>query len=164
MCVIIDACVRDLVFSPPPHADACPVLDWIEHGPGRVAYGGKKLCDELFKSQHARRRLRAWKQAGRASEFPQTIVDAEDTRVKALGLAKSNDTHVIALARVSGARTLYSADGALHADFKNPQLVNDPRGTIYQCSNHAHLLVHTPSCRSSQSRLAEGLFGQRDTS
>lgn len=164
MCVIIDACVRDLVFSPQPHEDARPVLDWIERGPGRVAYGGKKLCDELFKSRHATRRLKVWKQAGRAYEFPQTIVDAEDTRVKALGLARSNDTHIIALARVSGARTLYSADGALHADFKNPQLVNDPRGTIYQRSDHAQLLVHTASCRSSQSRLAGGLLGQRDTS
>ncbi len=158
MCVIIDACVRDLVFSSPPHMDAVPVLDWIELGQGRVAYGGKKLCDELFGSNHARRRLRAWKQAGRAVEFPQAVVEAEDARVKALGVARSNDTHILALARVSGARTLYSADEGLHADFKDPQLVKDPRGSIYQRSDHVELLVHTPSCRAALVRLTEGLW------
>jgi hypothetical protein len=156
MCLIIDACVRDLVFSSAPHTDAIPVLNWIENGGGRVAYGGKKLCDELFRNDHARRRLRAWKQAGRACEFPQVVVDAEDANVKALCIAKSNDTHILALARVSGARTLYSDDEALHADFKNPQLVNDPRGCIYQCAKHSQLLTHTSSCRVSLSRLTSG--------
>jgi len=148
MCVIIDACVCALVFSPPPHADAVPLLDWIEQKDGRVVYGGRKFCDELFQNEHARRRIRAWKQAGRAIEFSASDVDAEGARVNALGVAKSNDTHVIALARVSGARTLYSSDTALHADFKNATLVDDPRGRVYQRAEHAkELLVHTPSCR-----------------
>jgi hypothetical protein len=142
------------VFSPEPHPDAVPIIDWIEKKQGRVAYGGVKLCDELFKIDNARRRLRAWKQAGRASEFPHDAVEAEDAKVKALGIATSNDTHILALARVSGARTLYSTDHGLHLDFKNPEIINKPHGRIYQSSDHAHLLTHTASCRAAVSRYA----------
>jgi hypothetical protein len=59
---------------------------------------------------------------------------------------RSNDPHVIALARASGARTLCSRDRELHKDFKNPALVNDPRGSVYQSPSHRHLLGHTSGC------------------
>lgn len=153
MCVIIDACVRDLVFGDRPHEDALPVLQWIESPDGRMVYGGKKQCDELFRSERAKRRVRGWKQAGRAFEFPPASVDAEQAKVNALGVAASNDTHIIALARISGARVLYSTDTALHKDFKNAQLVDQPRGSVYQRAEHASLLSHTASCRSSLAKL-----------
>ena len=44
---------------------------------------------------------------------------------------RSNDTHVIALAQISGARLLYSNDKDLHVDFKNKRLIDEPRGKIY---------------------------------
>lgn len=158
MCVIIDACVRDSIFTSTPSDDAKPVLDWVENGEGRVAYGGTILCDELFKSEHARRRLRTWKQAGLASEFPQAVVDIEEHRVRSEGNARSNDTHILALARISGARTLYSKDGTLHADFKNASIINDPRGTIYQTTDHVELLKHTSSCRIGLTRLRDSFW------
>ena len=37
----------------------------------------------------------------------------------------------IALAQTSGARLPYSDDGDLHRDFKNPALIDNPRGTVY---------------------------------
>lgn len=162
MCVIIDACVRDRVFSSPPHPDAVPVREWIERRGGRVAYGGKILCDELFQSERARRQIRVWKQAGLASEFPQIAIDAETARVRAGGVVRSNDSHVVALARVSGARTLYSTDVNLHIDFKNTQLVADPGGKIYQGAHHRNLLEHTSSCRVGRSRLTQDLWTPRD--
>lgn len=152
MCVIIDASVRDLVFSPEPKPAARQIIDWIERDEGRVAYGGTKLCDELFGSAHASRRLRAWKQAGRALQYRSDIVDAVELQLGRLGTAKSNDTHVLALAQVSGARTLYSTDEDLHEDFKNSELLNGPRGCVYQVEGHRDLLTHTSSCKTARNR------------
>ena len=47
------------------------------------------------------------------------------------GRCQSNDPHIIALAQVSGARLLYSNDKALQQDFKNQDLINNPKGKIY---------------------------------
>lgn len=167
MCVIIDACVRDLVFTASPSDAAVPVLEWIEEGDGRMIYGGSKFCDELFtqKKDDERvpldrviRRVKAWKQAGRALEFPRAVIDAEEKIVRAMNVAMSNDVHVLALARVSGARVLFSTDGKLHADFKNAAIVDNPRGTIYQTKDHGALLQHSASCRTSTSKFEKQLF------
>lgn len=152
MCVIIDACVRDAVFTAEPRVEAQQVIDWIEREQGRVAYGGTKLCTELFKSSRARRQLRAWKQAGLALQYKDVVVDSEQNQVDKLGIAKSDDTHILALARVSGARTLYSDDEPLHNDFKNSELLSNPRGRVYQLISHRDLLEHTSSCRAARSR------------
>jgi len=67
-------------------------------------------------------------------------------------LCESDDPHVIALAQISGARILCSRDKNLHKDFTNSELVNDPRGRIYQNSSHAQLFRrhgHTEACRKS---------------
>jgi hypothetical protein len=158
MCVIIDACVRDLVFATPPSTAAVPVLKWIEEGDGRMAYGGTKLCNELFRSVSASRRIKAWKQAGRAMQFRNSVVDAEESVVRAMNVASSNDVHILALARVSGARVLFSSDGNLHADFKNPAILNKPRGTIYQTKHHSKLLKHEASCSVSAGKSVNQLY------
>ena len=49
---------------------------------------------------------------------------------------RSNDTHVIALAQISGARLLYSNDIALHEDFGNKRLIDKPRGKVYSTNRH----------------------------
>lgn len=154
MCVIIDANVRDRVLSMSPTPEAIEVIRWIEEKQGSVVYGGTKLCEELLASRKAIRAMRTWKQAGRAYQFPDDLVDGEAHRIRGLGVAKSDDFHILALARISGARTLYSSDQALHDDFKNPRLVSDPGGAVYQRVEHSHLLSHTNSCRSGLARLS----------
>ena len=47
------------------------------------------------------------------------------------GSCRSDDHHVIALAQISGARMLFSNDGALQQDFKNIKLIDQPPGTVY---------------------------------
>lgn len=167
MCVIIDACIRDLVFTSQPNDVAAPVINWIEEGDGRIVYGGSKYCEELFTQkkddvrvplERVTRRVKAWKRAGRALEFPKGVVDAEVAIIRAMNVASSNDVHVLALARVSGARVLFSSDAKLHADFKNAEIVNNPKGTIYQARDHISLLQHSASCRASASRLEKQLF------
>ena len=72
------------------------------------------------------------------------------------GAVKSDDPHIIALAQVSGARLLYSNDKSLQQDFKNKDLINNPRGKVYitnECrgnfsSGHKKLLVRRDLCQS----------------
>lgn len=105
MCVIVDASVAGLVFRDPHRADYEPFWDWLEKKGGRLVYGGRLATSGELKG--ARRLLARLKQAGQAYEWPKADVDREETVVKKMGLCKSNDPHVIALARISGARVLW---------------------------------------------------------
>lgn len=147
MCLIIDANLAARIFRPEdeiPSADFRPLLEWLENR-GCLVLGGK-LTDELHRVAHVKRYLLQLLRAGRARIVATAAIDDEEARVRALGLAESNDTHVIALARVSGARTLCSADQFLHRDFRNRHLISHPRGSVYQSARHRRLLRHTSSC------------------
>jgi hypothetical protein len=147
MCVIVDADVASLVFGANPHADFVPVIRWLQgpHRDGCLVFGGQ-LARELHKVEGARAYLLELTRAGRARQIPDAKLRSEEACVLATGLCKSNDPHVIALARVSGARTLCTHDGDLQRDFTNCDLISDPRGKVYKRPNHRHLLCHTRSC------------------
>lgn len=53
---------------------------------------------------------------------------------------KSNDLHILALARLSHCRLLFSNDKPLHTDFTNLDIIPSPKGKIYQTCAHSHLL------------------------
>ena len=148
MCVIVDTDVACSVFGDPPHHDFLPVFEWL-HNPkkhGHLVHGGR-LTRELSGVEYIRRYLLRLNQAGRASVIPDDEVTPEEERVVAMGICKSDDVHIIALARISGARTLCSHDNDLHHDFTNSQLISRPRGSVYQNRSHTHLLRHTSACR-----------------
>src|SRR5690349_12950672 len=105
MCVIIDANRASLVFREPPEPDFAPILDWLLQEGGELVFGGH-LAAELDRMGNAKRFLRALVVAGRARQLPGAEVEAEEATVAATGHCRSNDHHVVALARVSGARTL----------------------------------------------------------
>jgi hypothetical protein len=94
--------------------------------------------------------------AGRLRSADANRLRQEENRLRAGHRIESNDIHVLALAIVSGARTLATFDNALTRDFRNAAIINGPRGDIYRNpASHAHLLRHTPvSCgvRSSDKR------------
>ena len=80
-------------------------------------------------------------------------VDAQVTTLKNGVAHKSNDSHVLALAQISGARLLYSNDTDLQQDFKNGGLINRPRGKVYSTresqsfrDSHKTLLRRTDLC------------------
>jgi hypothetical protein len=154
MCVIIDVNLAFCIFASAPEADFRPVFEWL-HAPdknGCLVFGGK-LSKELSNRIASRRYLRALLQAGRAYQIPDATVQSEEQQVTASGHCRSDDPHVVALARVSGARTLCSHDRALHQDFRNSDLISKPRGRVYQNETHAHLLQHDRSCpRGGRSR------------
>lgn len=66
---------------------------------------------------------------------------------------KSDDEHIIALARVGRARLLYSHDTALHRDFGNRELLSNPLGKVYSTrtrseftDGHRRLLANRNLC------------------
>ena len=75
--------------------------------------------------------------AGRAIEVKAERLHEEETALAEQIV--SDDPHVLALARVSGARLLYTNDANLMADFKNKRLIDDPRGSVYTRAANAHL-------------------------
>lgn len=77
---------------------------------------------------------------GSARLIADPLVDHETNVVRSTGLCLSDDPHIVALARVSGARVLCSNDDALCADFKNPRLLAKPRGKIYRYAEHSRLI------------------------
>ena len=48
------------------------------------------------------------------------------------------DVHVLALARVSGARLLFTNGGALKQDFMNPDIIPGASGRIYSTNRGRH--------------------------
>ena len=97
-------------------------------------------------------------QAILAGKVRQEATDTVDEREKELneeGRCHSNDTHVIALAQITGARLLYSNDKDLHEDFGNKRLIDRPRGKVYSTNErkdftsvHARLLNNLNLCRN----------------
>jgi hypothetical protein len=142
VCIIIDANVAHKMAAET--EDAKPVVDWVTEGDGHVVTGGKNWT-ELFAVTKLRRWLRALSQAGRLQQIAREDVAAQQAIVEATNLCVSDDPHVVALARVSKVRLLYSEDQALHTDFQNRELVPTPKGRIYQVKEHKHLL-HSRHC------------------
>ena len=139
MCLIIDNdVVRDILASQCSPAFT-PIKEAIHSGQAVVVYGGK-LKIEYIKSRHVAEELMVLDRLGLARQISDQVVDRETTIVRALSICKSNDQHIIALARVSGARLLCSHDQNLHSDFGNRSLINNPRGSVYQDASHASLI------------------------
>jgi hypothetical protein len=135
VCIIVDANLASLVFAAPTRPDFEPIIRWIDEGDGKLVVGGRN-GHELNKVSAAARRIREW----------DALVDSETNRVKSLGICVSDDQHVIALARVASVRLVCSGDGDLHTDVKNKDLLDKPRGQVYQNASHSSLLRHTSGC------------------
>jgi hypothetical protein len=146
VCVIIDANRVSATFGSPPCKDAVPILDWIARGGGKLVYGGG-LASEYAKVQSAFHFVNELRRAGRAFELRKDEVHAEGQLVTAKFDLKSDDPHILAIARLSGARVLFSQDKNLHHDFRNSAIVAKPRGRVYKSREHAGFLHHDRSCK-----------------
>ena len=107
------------------------ILDWLDERKGTIVVGGK-LLKELSRGSN---KFTVWAQQAALREVMRRVEDGKvDRRTEQLirgGACKSNDPHIIALAQVGGARLLYSNDRALHQDFDDKGLIDNPRGKIY---------------------------------
>ena len=144
MCMIVDANKLGEFLADPPNADALPIRNWLHRrsGSGTLVYstGGKFECELHGK---ARRKVADFAQAGKARLVPAARFAKDEAELCASGQLRSDDPHVLALARASGARLLYTGDGKLKTDFKNHRLISAPRGKIYSGAANADLLTRS---------------------
>lgn len=141
MCLIIDANVAHELCEPP-SAECLPILQWMKSRKGQVAFGGT-LAKELSKTSFGPLLLKLW-EAGAAQRYDDDKLKAEEKLVLSLGI-KSDDEHILALARLSGSRTLFSRDSDLGSDFVNLAIIN-PKGKVYKKQTHRHLLRDCKMC------------------
>lgn len=134
MPVIIDANVASLAF-----VKNCPeyssVINHLLAKKIKLSYGGK-LAKEYSEMADVRARIVLLDRAGIAIKWPDNDIEHEMSNLD----CKSNDHHIIALARISKTRVLCSEDKLLQEDFTNKNLISNPRGKIYKNSTHDHLL------------------------
>ena len=143
MCLIVDANAASVVFAP-----GSAVRVWLNGPKGnpRLCVGGK-LTRELARVEQARKFLVDLNRAGRLRTISGEAIQEHERQLQSAKILRSNDVHVLALAIATGARTLATFDGNLSDDFKDPRIINKPRGRIYRNPNeHKHLLRHTKSC------------------
>jgi predicted nucleic acid-binding protein len=144
VCLIVDANAAGEFL-----AKSSPLRNWLlaEKGEPRLVAAGA-LREELVKLADVRRLLTQLERAGRLRSAASDRLRQEADRLRADGQCRSNDIHVLALAIVSGARTLATFDHALMGDFRNAGIISRPRGSVYRDPvAHARLLRHTPeSC------------------
>ena len=135
MCAIMDNNVRHEVFG---DSDAqTPAgkyfLEWLE-GQNRI-HGILVIGGELKRELGEYDRFQAWAKTailfGRVREISDGSVDNETNDLRAQNICKSNDEHILALARVSDTRLLFTNDQALQDDFGDRNIINNPRGQIY---------------------------------
>jgi hypothetical protein len=105
----------------------------------RIVYGGK-LAREYAKSEKIRRAIAVLDRAARARVVSDDAIAHQAQWAEASGFVRSNDAHVIGLARASGARILCSEDALLRDDFRDRRLVPAPRGRIFSNDGHAHMI------------------------
>jgi predicted nucleic acid-binding protein len=143
VCLIVDANAAGEFL-----AKSSAIRDWLgsSRGEPRLVAAGL-LRRELARLSEVRRFLVQLDRAGRLRSADEHRLRREEERLRASSLCGSNDSHVLALAIVTGARTLATFDQALIDDFRNAGIVSGPRGSVYRDpGTHAHLLRHTPSC------------------
>lgn len=134
-------------LATPEKEDATPIRRWVDGGAGNLVYttGGKfdrEMTDKVLDWLSEREK------AGRAKLIPAASIQGEVRRLESWNRLRSDDAHVLALARVSGARLLYTGDKALMDDFRDPEIVPRPRGKIYSGAKNARLLTAN-ACRRS---------------
>lgn len=128
MCLIVDANAASAVFSPdPPKGYAGVGLAILTNQVGMVV--GGRLKDELRRVDGSRNAMVQLVRAGKLLSVDDETVNQEESVVQAMA-PKSDDPHVLALARVSGARLLVTSDAALKDDFKDRRFVSGPRGKV----------------------------------
>lgn len=111
----------------------------LSRGPCKKAvlsYGGK-VQDELLRDEETRRWIVRLDERGKATQAPYDAVATETEHVEALRICRSDDPHVIALARIHGARVLCSNDAELMDDFRDRSIL-DPPGRIYRTASRSH--------------------------
>ena len=144
MCIIVDADRIVDFFSKPNDADAAPIHKWLNRKLGVLIYStGSKFADEL---QHKTQRLLLeYVNAGYAKPISASDFQEDEHRLQKSSAVKSNDCHVLALAKFANVRILYTGDKDLKKDFKNKRLISN--GKLYTGKQNEKELLNYWRCR-----------------
>ncbi len=145
MCIIVDANQMGTFLREPRRPEVEPIHKWLEKS-GRLIYSD----DGQFRRElghTAKQKLQGYVQAGVAKGIPSSSFHAIEANYQSNENVKSDDAHILALAKHTGARLLFTEDKNLIEDFKNKDLINKPRGKVYKNQEHAHLLSND-ACKS----------------
>ena len=146
MCMIIDANRLNVFLSHQNNDDVKPIYSWLNNGSGKIVYSTEGKFREEVK-ETARRALVELVRSGKARFVSGKQLKSEQERLIKDSDYKSNDTHVLALALVSGARLLYTEDQALRSDFRKGKwrngrfIIRSPRGKLYSSRRNSNLLT-----------------------
>ena len=140
MCVVLDSNkIGDFLNHKP---NMVPIHNWLKTQNGKLVYSDHPQIETEIK-KHAKMPvfLKERKRTGQAKQIPSRLVNQEiaeiKQKVKKQGYKlKSNDIHIVALAKASGSKLLCSEDQKLHKDFQ--KLIDN--GSIYQYKSHKKLL------------------------
>jgi predicted nucleic acid-binding protein len=146
MCLILDTNRFSDALKTPPDPRYLPLLNWLLSEEGMLVVGGTKYRAEIGAHSGAIRFFAARQRAGQAHLTSDKIVDEEEAALTAAGSFRSDDPHIIALARKSGARTVCTEDTDLMSDVKDSRLLKGPKGRVYRNASHSHLLHHDGVC------------------
>ena len=140
MCIIVDANKLGSFLADPPDEDSAPIREWLDKGGNLVYSTGSTFAREIV--GRAKGRLEVYVRAGKAIVIPEERF-IDDERCLRARDRRSDDPHVLALAKVSGVRLLYSGDNDLIADFKDKRFIDNPRGKVYSGAANANLLTRS---------------------
>ena len=140
MCIIVDAS-RMGDFINPKHDDSAPIRKWLQNGGKLVFSTGGGFTYEVGASKKYKQKLVEYLRSGRAVLIPCEKFASDEEFLKNSNLLNSNDPHVLALARYTGTRLLFTGDSQFIQDFKNSKVINKPRGKVYSNSTNANLLT-----------------------
>jgi hypothetical protein len=99
------------------------LLDWVRKG-GKVVSGGK-LQTELGKTA-LRPLLAQWSASGRLILLPNVEIAVEQAAIEKAGI-HSNDSHVLAITRLSNSRVVVTRDQLLMRDLKDRSVMGERR-------------------------------------
>ena len=126
-------------------------LEQIDKGNHKLVVGGR-LSEALCGSSRFTNGLEEAVPSRTAKIFPKQKVDGVERQLIREENHKSDDPHDLALARVTGARLLYTHDVDLTDDIKNRDLIAGQRGKVYQTkepgefTRSLHRLLDTGYC------------------
>lgn len=130
MCALLDANAVGDVLAADRSAAAGAFFNWITRGRGKLVVA-RQIHDELRTHSKFDVWYREAIQQGRILRVDDDEVETRASELREARTCLSDDEHVIAAAQVGGARLLYSNDRALQRDFKNKDLIDQPRGKVY---------------------------------
>ena len=151
--MIVDANMLAEFLADPIRDDAAPIHDWLDRRGGSPVYStGGRYGAELDRSPNLKTKLADYARRGRARVIPAEEFAPDERALARRPDLRSDDPHVLALARASRARLLYTRDNDLMNDFTNKALIDRPRGKVYRRASNRRLLTRTVCQPSTPTR------------